>query len=113
MIVRELLDKLNIKEEDVIQIGENSYSRNELYSLPKNELIFDKDVSEIYINVYDGWQYDDTGKASVLETFNIFKDMFVKSAESKSPTRTSGMVCGISFDYIITNKKKRLVDNDW
>lgn len=24
-------------------------------------------------------------KASVLETFNIFKDMFVKSAESKSP----------------------------
>ena len=30
MIVRELLDKLNIKEEDVIQIGENSYSRNEL-----------------------------------------------------------------------------------
>lgn len=52
-------------------------------------------------------------KASVLEAFNIFKDMFVKSAESKSPTRTSGMVCGISFDYIITNKKKRLVDNDW
>ena len=48
MIVRELLDKLNIKEEDVIQIGENSYSRNELYSLPKNELIFDKEVSEIY-----------------------------------------------------------------
>ena len=62
MIVREFLDKLNIKEEDVIQIGENSYSRNELYSLPKNELIFDKDVSEIYINVHDGWQYDDTGK---------------------------------------------------
>ena len=24
-------------------------------------------------------------KASVLETFNIFKDMFVKGAESKSP----------------------------
>ena len=48
MIVRELLDKLNIKEEDVIQIGDNSYSRNELYSLPKNELIFDKEVSEIY-----------------------------------------------------------------
>lgn len=24
-------------------------------------------------------------KASVLETFNIFKDMFVKSAKSKSP----------------------------
>ena len=36
MIVRELLDKLNIKQEDVIQIGDNSYSRNELYSLPKN-----------------------------------------------------------------------------
>ena len=53
MIVRELLDRLNIKEEDVIRIGENSYSRNELYSLPKNELIFDKEVSEIYINVCD------------------------------------------------------------
>lgn len=66
MIVRELLDKLNIKEEDVVQIGENSYSRNELYSLPKSELIFDKEVSEIYINVYDGWQYDDTCKEFLI-----------------------------------------------
>lgn len=46
MIVRELLDRLNIKEEDVIRISENSYSRNELYSLPKNELIFDKEVKK-------------------------------------------------------------------
>ena len=72
MIVRELLDKLNIKEEDVIQIGDNSYSRNELYSLPKNELIFDKEVSEIYINVYDGWQHDDT-----LLILNVKVDLFV------------------------------------
>lgn len=63
MLVRDFLDKLILEETDVVCIGETtSYSRNELYSLPKNELIFDKEVSEIYINVYDGWQYDDTGK---------------------------------------------------
>lgn len=38
-----------------------------------------------YIVDYLSAVYLYVNKASVLETFNIFKNMFVKSAESKSP----------------------------
>ena len=71
MIVRELLDKLNIKEEDVIQIGDNSYSRNELYSLPKNELIFDKEVNRISLRTKDEYTENMNGTFYVSDTTKV------------------------------------------
>lgn len=74
MVVKDFLEKLVLDEDDVVCIGNiASYSRSELYSLSKDDSIFDKEISEIRLEVYDGWGDDGHGnKVLIGFTKNIY-----------------------------------------
>lgn len=74
MLVRDFLDKLILEETDVVCIGETaSYLRNELYAVSKDKPIFDKEISEIRIEVHDGWGDDGHGNEVLIGfTKNIY-----------------------------------------
>lgn len=72
MLVRDFLDKLILEETDVVCIGETaSYSRSKLYEISKNKPIFDKEISEIRIEVHDGWGDDGHGNEVLIGLYTL------------------------------------------